>query len=307
MSDAETRLHFRIGYLGDAFHGSQIQPDVRTVQGELIRVFKKLGWLSKDEEGHNLVLSSRTDAGVHVRLNGGTVRIASSLWNSITPRKFVRAVDDLLPDEIAFLDVREVDMDWNPRLAVHRVYRYRLEGMEFWKDPGEVFSQWLRLFEGTYDARNFARLEEGKNPIRTILSCTPWIVDGRTVGFEIVGEAFLWNQVRRIAMALHLLALGEITEDDVRNAIDYPEIEVDFGVAPPDWLILWGVEWEDAKIPDTNSANCRFSPPPIPSRKAERTMRKRWRQGARMEMKTLLQLEWMELGELPVAFHNTND
>ena len=163
LGDAETRLHFRIGYLGDAFHGSQIQPDVRTVQGELIRVFKKLGWLSKDEEGHNLVLSSRTDAGVHVRLNGGTVRIASSLWNSITPRKFVRAVDDLLPDEIAFLDVREVDMDWYPRLAVHRVYRYRLEGMEFWKDPGEVFSQWLRLFEGTYDARNFARLEEGKN------------------------------------------------------------------------------------------------------------------------------------------------
>ena len=98
--------------------------------------------------------------------------------------------------------------------------------------PGEVFSQWLRLFEGTYDARNFARLEEGKNPIRTILSCTPWIVDGRTVGFEIVGEAFLWNQVRRTAMALHLLALGEITEDDVRNAIDHPEIEVDFGVAP---------------------------------------------------------------------------
>ena len=36
-------------------------------------------------------------------------------------------------------------------------------------------------------------------------------------------------------------------------------------------------------------------------------MRKRWRQGARMEMKTLLHLEWMELGELPVAFHNASD
>ena len=70
MSDAETRLHFRIGYLGDAFHGSQIQPDVRTVQGELIHAFEKLGWISKDAEEHNLVLSSRTDAGVHVRLNG---------------------------------------------------------------------------------------------------------------------------------------------------------------------------------------------------------------------------------------------
>ncbi len=304
MSDAETRLHFRIGYLGDAFHGSQIQPDVRTVQGELIHAFQKLGWISKSEDEHNLVLSSRTDAGVHVRLNGGTVRIAKSLWDSITPRKFVRAVDDLLPDEISFLDVREVDMDWNPRVALHRIYRYRLEGIEFWKDPGEVFMEWLKLFEGTYDARNFARLEPGKNPIRTILSCTPWIVDGRTIGFEIIGEAFLWNQVRRPAMALHLLSLGEITSKDVQQAIDRPDIEVDFGVAPPDWLILWGVEWEDSPIPESEALNCKFSPAPIPSREAERTMRKRWRQAARMEMKGLLYLEWMQLGQLPIAFHN---
>ncbi|MGB1365160.1 MAG: hypothetical protein ACPH54_01735 [Candidatus Poseidoniaceae archaeon] len=304
MSDAETRLHFRIGYLGDAFHGSQIQPDVRTVQGELIHAFQKLGWISKSEDEHNLVLSSRTDAGVHVRLNGGTVRIAKSLWDSITPRKFVRAVDDLLPDEISFLDVREVDMDWNPRVALHRIYRYRLEGIEFWKDPGEVFMEWLKLFEGTYDARNFARLEPGKNPIRTILSCTPWVVDGRTIGFEIIGEAFLWNQVRRTAMALHLLSLGEITSKDVQQAIDRPDIEVDFGVAPPDWLILWGVEWEDSPIPESEALNCKFSPAPIPSREAERTMRKRWRQAARMEMKGLLYLEWMQLGQLPIAFHN---
>ena len=162
MSDAETRLHFRIGYLGDAFHGSQIQPDVRTVQGELILAFQKLGWIQKQEDEHNLVLSSRTDAGVHVRLNGGTVRVATSLWESITPRKFVRAVDDLLPEEISFLDVRQVGMDWNPRLALHRIYRYRLEGIEFWRDPGKVFDEWLKLFEGTYDARNFARLEPGK-------------------------------------------------------------------------------------------------------------------------------------------------
>ena len=306
MSDAETRLHFRIGYLGDAFHGSQIQPDVRTVQGELIHAFEKLGWISKDADEHNLVLSSRTDAGVHVRLNGGTVRVAQSLWNSITPRKFVRAVDDLLPDEISFLDVREVPMDWNPRMAVHRIYRYRLEGIEFWNDPGNIFAEWLKLFEGTYNASNFARLEPGKNPIRTVLSCTPWIVDGRTVGFEIIGEAFLWNQVRRTAMALHLLALGEISKEDVQRAIDEPEIEVDFGVAPPDWLILWGVEWEDAPIPESDESTCNFSPAPVPSRETERTMRKRWRQGARLEMKRMLYLEWMQLGQLPVAYHKSN-
>ena len=251
MTDGSTvRLAFRIGYLGDAYHGSQIQPDVKTVQGELIRVFRSLGWLDPMENQHNLVLSSRTDAGVHVRVNGGVVRMEQELWKALTPRKMVRALDDRLPKDIAFLDVREVDETWNPRMAEYRVYRYRLEGIEFWKDPGEVFNDWLSMFVGTYDATNFARLEEGKNPIRTILSCKPWMVDGRVVGFEIVGEAFLWNQVRRTAMALHRMSIGEIEPAAVRTALQHPEIEADFGVAPPDWLILWGVHWEQIPLDD---------------------------------------------------------
>ena len=211
MTDGSTvRLAFRIGYLGDAYHGSQIQPDVSTVQGELIRVFRSLKWLDPHDERHNLVLSSRTDAGVHVRVNGGVVRIEKELWTALTPRKMVRALDDRLPNDIAFLDVKEVDEEWNPEWPSIEVYRYRLECIEFWQNPGEVFSEWLAMFVGTYDARNFARLEEGKNPIRTIHSCTPWRVDGRVVGFEIIGEAFLWNQVRRTAMALHRMCIGEI-------------------------------------------------------------------------------------------------
>ena len=103
------RLFFRIGYLGDEFHGSQIQPDVKTVQGELIRVFRSLKWLSKEDGEHYLVLSSRTDAGVHVRINGGIVDMDAELWAVLTPRKIIRAVDDRLDPNIAFLTVEEVD------------------------------------------------------------------------------------------------------------------------------------------------------------------------------------------------------
>jgi len=296
------RLFFRVGYLGDGFHGSQIQPDVKTVQGELIRVFRSLKWLSKEDGEHYLVLSSRTDAGVHVRVNGGIVDISADLWAALTPRKIIRAVDDRLDPNIALLTVDEVERDYNPRMALHRVYRYRLEGMEFWCEPDhQEFASWLKLFVGTYDARNFARLEEGKNPMRTIISATPWIENGRLVGFEIIGEAFLWNQVRRVASALFQLSTGELDAGQIQSAIEQPLIPVDFGVAPSQWLILWGVEWEDFPLPQSTHATV-FSPPPQ-GRSAERTKMGRWQQAAQHEMKTMLYNEWAEIGTLEDAYH----
>ena len=78
---------------------------------------------------------------------------------------------DRLPDHLAVLDATEVPEGWNPRLADHRVYRYRLEGMEgWWADDLDRFQRHLNLFVGTHDVRNFARMEEGKNPIRTVVS-----------------------------------------------------------------------------------------------------------------------------------------
>jgi len=299
------KVAITFSYLGNEYHGSQIQPDVKTVQGELIRVFKSLKWLDSSNTEHNLVLSSRTDAGVHVRLNGGVVRIDRELWNALTPRKMIRALDDRLPKDIAFLDVREVDEQWNPRLANFRVYRYRLEGIEFWKYPGNQFTDWLKMFEGTYNATNFARLEEGKNPMRTILSCTPWVVDGRTIGFEIIGEAFLWNQVRRTAMALHRMCIGDLEPRDVLDAIENPGIEADFGVAPPDWLILWGVDWDEMQLPVSKQEITPLTAPPL-GPTVERTMRKRWREGARHELKNLLYQEWADIGELPIVKHSTS-
>ena len=297
-------MFFRIGYLGDAFHGSQIQPDVRTVQGELIRVFRSLKWLTGPKEDQLLVLSSRTDAGVHVRINGGIVDLDRALWEALSPRKMIRAVDDRLDSNIAFLTVEEVEATFNPRMALHRTYRYRLEAMEFWVEPEhEAFRRWLGLFVGTYDARNFARLEEGKNPIRTVLEIKPWMDGGRLIGFEVTGEAFLWNQVRRMANALFRLAVGELDENEIREAIEQPMVPVDFGVAPPEWLVLWGVAWERAPLPEESHTTV-FSAPPT-GRTAERTRNGRWRQAAQHELKSMLYNEWAEIGTLPVVYHRS--
>jgi len=304
LTGETVKLAFRIGYLGNGFHGSQIQPDVKTVQGELVRVFQSLKWIDENNTEHNLVLSSRTDAGVNVRVNGGAVTIKKVLWDSLGAKKMIRAIDDRLCEGISFLDVIQVAGDWNPRLAQYRVYRYRIEGIEFWKYPGDVFAEYCDLFTGTYDASNFARVEEGKEPMRTILSCTPWIVNNRVVGFEIVGLAFLWNQVRRTANAIFKMSIGDLTIEQVKQAIEKPKLTVDFGVAPPEWLILWGVSWQQLPLPDSNTEPYFTSVPE--GRVAERTMRKRWRLAAEHEMKSLLYNEWAAIGELPITHHSNS-
>ena len=67
-----------------------------------------------------------------------------------------------------------------------------------------LFINACELIIGTHNFTNFCKLEEDKNPISTIDFCKPWFSsDGRIIGlFVICSEAFLWNQVRRLAAAI---------------------------------------------------------------------------------------------------------
>ena len=103
-------------------------------------------------------------------------------------------------------------------------------------------------------------------------------------------------------MALHRMCIGELDPKDVLSAKLNPELEYDFGVAPADWLVLWGVDWDELPLPASDSEiECFSAPPQGPA--VERTMRKRWREGASHEIKSLLYNEWAELGELPQVRH----
>ena len=58
------KVAITFSYLGDEYHGSQIQPSLKTVQGELQKACKRLNWSPK-----GVKISSRTDAGVNARMN----------------------------------------------------------------------------------------------------------------------------------------------------------------------------------------------------------------------------------------------
>ncbi|MEC7688523.1 MAG: hypothetical protein VX514_05705 [Candidatus Thermoplasmatota archaeon] len=286
------RLVLCFGYLGDKFHGSQLQPDVRTVQGELEKALKKLEWL--DSTAH-IWISSRTDAGVHVRMNLGSFDMPASRWSSIGQNNLLRAVNDRLPDDVFVWGAYAVSDDVIVRLARRRVYLYRLQALPGWPldvSPERV-SRWCKVFEGGHDFTNFCRVEEDRTTVRTIHSCTPWVdFSGRVIGFRIEAESFLWNQVRRIAAALHGLATERIELSDVIRALHRPNESIDFGRSSSDWLILWTINHPSLPSLDLMPIEAIQAWSNPPSSREER-MHERWQEIARRESDLLLQRGWI--------------
>lgn len=278
------------GYHGAKFHGSQIQPDVRTVQGELKQAIERLGWWTES----CLEMSSRTDSGVSVRMNLATISLPADIANVIDESSLVSALNDHLPEDLVVWKACRVPEGTRSRIAEKRLYIYRLEMIPSWPSNVEYerFSNACNLFVGQHDFTNFCRLDSGRSPIRNIESCQPWQdSSGRIVGFTVVAESFLWNQIRRMASSLHKFAKKDIELDEIALALEKPEETLDFGLAPADGLILWSLGHREFShkfvIPNIIEG---ISIPPEGKR-----AHKQWLNLARMENSSILEREWLRL------------
>ena len=278
------------GYHGAKFHGSQIQPDVRTVQGELKQAIERLGWWTES----CLEMSSRTDSGVSVRMNLATISLPTDIANVIDESSLVSALNDHLPEDLVVWKACRVPEGTRSRIAENRLYIYRLEMIPGWPYDVEYerFSNACSLFVGQHDFTNFCRLDSGRSPIRNIESCQPWQdSSGRIVGFTVLAESFLWNQIRRMASSLHKFAKNDIELDEIALALGKPEETLDFGLAPADGLILWSLGHRDFshkfEIPNIIEG---ISIPP----KGKRA-HKQWLNLAKMENSSILEREWLRL------------
>ena len=278
------------GYHGAKFHGSQIQPDVRTVQGELKQAIERLGWWTES----CLEMSSRTDSGVSVRMNLATISLPTDIANVIDESSLVSALNDHLPEDLVVWKACRVPEGTRSRIAEKRLYIYRLEMIPGWPYDVEYerFNNACNLFVGQHDFTNFCRLDSGRSPIRKIESCQPWLDNsGRIVGFSVVAESFLWNQIRRMASSLHKIAKKDIELDEIALALEKPEETLDFGLAPADGLILWSLGHREFshrfEIPKIIEG---ISIPPEGKR-----AHKQWLNLARMENSSILEREWLRL------------
>ena len=238
-------------------------------------------------------MSSRTDAGVSVRMNLARIDLPRSVSEKISPDSIVRALNDHLPKGAVAISANRAPHNSRVRYADLRTYLYRLETIEEWPSEYEfeALLEACSLVEGQHDFTNLSRLESDTDPIRTVDRCIPWTSDdGRLIGFSIQAESFIWNQVRRIASAFAGIASGRISILDLESALNSPEVTVDLGRAPSEGLVLWNISHRDfdspfsGEMPNSTTFSIRPSDP--------REYR-RWLSLSKYEIGLVLEREWM--------------
>lgn len=107
-----------IQYDGTNYHGWQIQPNTRTIQGELTQALSLL-----DHRPVTVYGAGRTDAGVHAE-----GQVASFfLERDFEPRRLRDAINGNIDRDVRVLEVRTVADSFNARYsASQKTYRYRI-------------------------------------------------------------------------------------------------------------------------------------------------------------------------------------
>jgi tRNA pseudouridine38-40 synthase len=224
------RLAFRLAYIGTDFFGSQVQPGIRTVEGEVIAACTRLG-LFADWREAGFSCSGRTDRGVHAR---GQV----CAFSTEVPSRAVTALTHTLPRDCWCTGFVEVPDTFHPRFMAHsRTYRYYflMGGIDL-----QAIATAAPVFIGSHRFSTFARVQAGKDPVRHI-SNIRLVQEGPLPAIEVTAESFLWHMVRGMAAGLLAVGRGEWTRDDLASCLDgkdRPRIPP----APPEGLVLWNVD-----------------------------------------------------------------
>ncbi len=219
----------KISYLGTAFHGFQVQPGLRTVQGELCRGLEEaLGAPCK------VTGCSRTDAGVHA--NEFCVKVECE-GATVPPDKLDVAVARYLPPDLSLYYAEECSADFHPRYDVKfKEYVYLIRNRRVY-DPFDYGRVWFlpreidekaveRMNEagkhliGEHDFRAF--MAEGSDVDSTVRHIFDLNVSkiGDEITVKVSADGFLYNMVRIIVGTLVDTAYGKFTPDDVKKILE---------------------------------------------------------------------------------------
>lgn len=240
-------LRATVAYDGTDFLGFQWQARGRTVQGILEGALARVS-----QQSTRVVGSGRTDRGVHAR---GQVIAFHLAWRH-SLGDLQRALNAVLPDDVAVLDVSPAPEGWHPRFsALRRHYRYtvlnqplrspldrryaHLVTRPLEMDALQAGAAWL---VGEHDFAAFGRPTYGEGTVRQVFSAG-WRRDGPWFIFDIVGNAFLRGMVRSMVGALLQVGQGLWPPDQVKSLLESSDRSLAAPPAPACGLCLMRVDY----------------------------------------------------------------
>lgn len=236
-----------VAYDGTRFAGYQVQPQKRTVQGEIEGALKKL------HKGSYVKVSAsgRTDAGVHAK--GQVIHFDSTL--QIPESKWTVAVNSLLPDDIAVISTVATAADFHARFdAKGKEYRYYVQ-LTSRKDPFNrhylyqypyklnvsAMKEASAYLIGTHDFTSFCSAKtEVEDKVRSIREIELIEKEGMLI-FRFVGNGFLYNMVRILVGTLLEVGSGVRDIHTMQEILEKKDRALAGKTAPAHGLYLWEV------------------------------------------------------------------
>ena len=238
-----------IEYDGADYLGFQVQAQGATIQGEIEKALAAVA-----QEWIRIVGAGRTDTGVHAQ--GQVIAFSTSWLHPI--EELQRALNAVLPKDIAVRELRPVSQDFHPRFdAVSREYRYTIYNQplrsplarrfayHFPHPPPldlEAMNEAARVLVGSHDFAAFGRAPQGDNTVRKVYQAQ-WTPEEPFVYFDIVANAFLYRMVRSLVGTLLLVGTGKLSPDGFEEILRSADRDKAGQVAPAHGLCLIKVDY----------------------------------------------------------------
>lgn len=237
------RVLLVVAYDGTAYCGWQIQPNGRTIEGELNKALSTLL-----AEQIQVIGASRTDSGVHALCNVAVFDTDAR----IPAEKISYAINQRLPEDIRVQKSMEVTLDFHPRHCDSiKTYEYRILNREFPLPTKrlyhyftyvpldvELMRQGATYLIGEHDFKSFcATATEVESTVRTILDIQVEKQDDEII-IRVKGTGFLYNMVRIIAGTLMEVGRGSYPPERVLEILEAKDRQAAGPTAPACGLTL---------------------------------------------------------------------
>ncbi len=241
------RVRATVAYDGTGYSGFQRQDNAPTVQAAL-----ESALLQVTQERITILAAGRTDAGVHA--TGQVIAFDTAWRHELVSLR--RALNAVLPSDIAIQEVDECAPDFHPRYdARSRRYRYTLYCAPVRCPLGRTHSLHVaapldvgamqrasQLLVGEHDFATFGQPPQGQVTVRRVL-VAEWSDQPPWLTFDIEGNAFLYHMVRSIIGTLLLVGRGRMGQAAFADALAACDRSRAGPTAPPFGLCLVGVKY----------------------------------------------------------------